>query len=63
VTLIVVTLTLSGCATTTGISATSAVTSVACRSFQPITWSSRDTDETILEVKAHNAVWSELCNP
>lgn len=32
-----------------------------CRVAQPITWSSRDTDETIREVKAHNAVGVRLC--
>lgn len=34
---------------------------VACQAFEPITWSTRDTDETIRGVKAHNAVYQELC--
>lgn len=33
----------------------------ACRMFRPIIWSSRDTDETIAEVKAHNAAWEAVC--
>jgi len=27
----------------------------------PIGWSVEDTDETIAQVKSHNAVWVELC--
>jgi hypothetical protein len=34
---------------------------VACQAFEPITWSTRDTDETVRGVKAHNAVYQELC--
>lgn len=34
---------------------------VACEAFGPISWSYRDTDQTIREVKAHNASWKELC--
>lgn len=30
--------------------------------LRPITWSSRDTDETIREVKEYNAVWARLCD-
>lgn len=32
-----------------------------CAIAQPITWSSRDTDETIREVKSHNATGVALC--
>lgn len=32
-----------------------------CAIAKPITWSSRDTPETVLEVKAHNAVGKRLC--
>ena len=35
----------------------------ACKAFAPIYWSERDTDETILAVKAHNAAWRALCPP
>jgi hypothetical protein len=36
-------------------------TKTACLSFEPITWSQKDTDETVRQVKAHNAVWKALC--
>lgn len=32
-----------------------------CAVGRPITWSSRDTEETIREVTEHNAVWARLC--
>lgn len=56
-TLIAATLTLAGCATTTGTGATK----VFCASAQPITWSVTDSDETIRQAKAHNAVGRKLC--
>jgi hypothetical protein len=34
---------------------------VFCRSAQPIRWSKADSDETIREAKAHNAVGRKLC--
>lgn len=49
--------TLAGCATTTATGATE----VYCASAAPIRWSSADTDETIRQVKAHNAVGRTLC--
>jgi len=33
-----------------------------CLAFLPIQWSANDTDQTIIEVKKHNAVWTSLCN-
>jgi len=51
------TLAATGCGqTTTAIGATS----VACGSFEPIRWSTRDTDETIVAVKGHNAAGKAL---
>lgn len=50
-------LTLSGCATTTG----SGGTDVFCQSSQPLRWSVADSDETIRQAKAHNAVGKRLC--
>jgi hypothetical protein len=38
-------------------------TDLACDAFAPITWSLRDTDPTIAEVKQHNAAWQRLCGP
>lgn len=34
---------------------------VACEAFRPVTYSSRDTEQTQLEVRQHNAVFTELC--
>lgn len=34
---------------------------VACEAFKPISWADADTDQTIREVKAHNAVYEALC--
>jgi hypothetical protein len=50
-------LSVAGCATTMG----SGGTKVACTSFQPISWSKKDTDVTIKEVKQHNAAWKAVC--
>lgn len=58
--LIGATLILAGCVTTTGSVATDPTTAI-CASFRPITWSSRDTDETIKQVKAHNSVYLAIC--
>lgn len=33
----------------------------SCEAFKPITWSSQDTDQTIREIKAHNAAIKALC--
>lgn len=32
-----------------------------CRVAEPITWSAKDTDRTIAQVKEHNAVGKSLC--
>jgi len=34
---------------------------VACRSFEPVTWSATDTPKTIKQIKAHNAAWAAVC--
>jgi len=49
---------LAGCATTTASVGTDAV---ACSAFEPIRWSNQDTDDTIRQVKEHNAAWGALC--
>ena len=58
------TLLVSGCQmlaqTTTPTAATDPLT-VACKAFRPVTYSSRDTPQTQLEVRQHNAVYDELC--
>lgn len=34
---------------------------VACRSFEPVTWSEDDSPQTIREIKEHNAAWKAVC--
>lgn len=55
---------LSGCATMTGFGATEPPPdprAIACGAFRPIGWSTRDTEQTIREVKSHNAAWRVVC--
>ena len=52
-------LTLTSCATTD-----IAVSSkVVCAVWQPVTWSSKDTHQTIREVKINNANRTDFCIP
>lgn len=53
-------LTLTGCVTMTG-SAGIDPTLVACGAFKPIHWSIHDTDDTIRQIKAHNAAYVAVC--
>lgn len=46
---------------TAGIEADQAVTAGVCRVWVPITYSSRDTDQTRLEVRGNNAARGEYC--
>ncbi len=52
---LVLTQPLVGCTTTTGTAETS------CMVWRPISWSKRDTPQTIGEVKAHNARRKAYC--
>jgi hypothetical protein len=52
--------TLTGCATTTGSNAPTSEVPF-CTAAQSISWSKRDTDVTIVQIKEHNAVGKELC--
>lgn len=57
-------LALGQCTTMTGtaeIDAHRASTFVACNAFRSISWSTKDTVETIIEVKGHNAAFKETC--
>lgn len=48
---------LTACGATTGTG-----TDAACLAFAPITFSaSRDTAETVRQVREHNAAWDALC--
>jgi hypothetical protein len=48
---------LTGCAKMTAIVGTEA----ACQVWKPISWSSKDTDQTIVEVKVNNARREGFC--
>ena len=50
---------LSGCVTTTG--SVVPTDKVACGAFRPIYWSRKDTTETLVQVKEHNAAGKALC--
>lgn len=61
-------LTLVGCATLTNSNGPTKVSpkpepvqSSYCLVAKPIYWSAKDTDDTIRQIKEHNAVWKELC--
>ena len=51
--------TLSGCATMTGLSVPT--DKVACQAFKPIYWSGKDTADTVAAVKEHNAAITATC--
>jgi len=64
--LLSVTLPLAACTSLTNTAATDLPpevdpVAVACQAFKPITWSSRDTPETAVQIVAHNAAWEALC--
>ena len=53
---------LPACSTMTTVSsAPTSSTRVACQSFAPITWSGKDTQLTVEQVKEHNAAGKALC--
>jgi hypothetical protein len=58
---------LASCATTTDGGGTDAAAmepiahATFCSVAKPITWSSKDTETTVAEIKAHNAVGKALC--
>jgi len=55
-------LTLSGCATKTGSGEKTDVSALLfCDGAKPITWSAKDTDGTLKQVRAHNAVGKSEC--
>jgi len=64
--LLSVTLPLAACQALTNTAATDLPpevdpVAVACQAFQPITWSSRDTPETAVQIVAFNAAYEALC--
>lgn len=50
---------LPSCETVTGSAATNRT---VCAVWQPVSWSAKDTDQTILEVKANNARRAGWCS-
>lgn len=58
---------LTACATTTPFAVTDeeragdVAVIVACDAFSPITYSRTDTEETIQQVREHNARWTAIC--
>jgi len=40
---------------------TAATAEPDCTAFGPITYSKADTDETIRQIKAHDAAWRAMC--
>lgn len=48
---------LTGCVKVTAFD----VTELSCKSYGPIHWSLKDTDQTIAAIKQHNAAWLALC--
>ena len=52
---------LTGCATTTASVEPTTSELRFCDGAKPIFWSTRDTDKTIAQVKAHNAVGKGAC--
>lgn len=56
------TLPLAGCQSLTPTGAIRVV-DTSCTAFRPITYSSRDTEQTQSEARGHNAAWDALCKP
>jgi hypothetical protein len=50
---------LTGCTTLGG--ANDRYIDTSCSAFRPITYSSRDTPETVAEVRAHNRAYDAIC--
>jgi hypothetical protein len=61
-------MTIAGCAAKTerriptgGIEEGGELQDWACIAFRPISWSGRDTPETVRQIAAHNAAWDAAC--
>jgi hypothetical protein len=52
---------LQGCVTTTASVGADTLASLPYSAFEPIRRSANDTDETIRQVKEHNAAWCAVC--
>ena len=56
------TLILSGCATLTGIVGTENTNTKVCGVWRDVSWSKKDTDQTIGEIKINNAKREAWCH-
>lgn len=54
-------LSVSGCASTSGIEPTAVSLEVCPAWVKPLTWSSKDTEETQIEIFSHNLKVEEFC--
>lgn len=54
-------LTLRQSAPPTSLNVQTKPTNEFCALYKPVHWSARDTDQTIIEVKQNNAVWTKFC--
>jgi len=46
----------------TACAGTRTIATTACDAFDPITYSAiKDTPETVIQVRQHNAAWDKLC--
>lgn len=54
-------LSVASCLHTTNTEGTSAVTQVACGAFRPITYSRLDTEQTVRQIRGHNAAFEVVC--
>lgn len=59
--MLVLGLIVGSCATTTASVAIKQFKQDVCKIFQPLTWSTKDTDETIIGIKAHNRRQQNYC--
>jgi hypothetical protein len=58
--LMLISLPLASCAIHGGATSTRYI-DTSCQAYRPITYSSRDTPETVAEIRAHNRVYDRLC--
>lgn len=52
---------LTGCASPTSISGKTET--IVCEVWRPVSWSAKDTDQTIREIKLNNAAHDAYCAP
>jgi uncharacterized lipoprotein YmbA len=52
---------LTACSSTRVPASSQSTVTLFCQAYIPVRWSKADTDETIVQVKANNAVFTALC--